>query len=170
MALTFREEQRFTQRWLWILFIGIMLSLAGVFGYGLIEQLVFGKPWGDRPVSDSTLILIASAVLLFTTAMTYLFYSLRLITEAKDEGLYIRYYPVHKKNIPYDSIQSCEARTYKPLTEYGGWGIKYGRSGWAYNISGDRGVQLKLHTGKQILIGSQRADELAQAIKQRCES
>jgi hypothetical protein len=56
------------------------------------------------------------------------------------------------------------ARTYKPLSEYGGWGIKYGRSGWAYNIIGDQGVQLELDNGKRILIGSQHAEELEQAI------
>ena len=58
-----------------------------------------------------------------------------------------------------------EARTYRPILEYGGWGIRYtmGR-GWAYNVSGNQGVQLELASGKRILIGSQRAEELARAI------
>jgi hypothetical protein len=165
MPAIFHEEQRFTQRWLWILLMVTMLALIGVFGYGLIEQLVYGKPWGDRPVSDSTLILTSLAVLLFAGGMIYFFYTLRLITEVRAEGLYIRFKPLRSKIIPYSSITSCEARTYKPLSEYGGWGIKYGRSGWAYNMSGDRGVQLVLDSGKRILVGSQRADELAMAIK-----
>jgi TATA-box binding protein (TBP) (component of TFIID and TFIIIB) len=50
------------------------------------------------------------------------------------------------------------------LLEYGGWGIKYGRKGKAYNVSGNRGVQLVFKDGKQLLIGSQRAEELAEAI------
>ena len=37
--------------------------------------------------------------------------------------------------------------------------------GKAYNVSGNEGVQLELTNGKRILIGSQRADELADAIK-----
>ncbi|MGD8999507.1 MAG: DUF6141 family protein [Granulosicoccaceae bacterium] len=170
MTAVFHEEQRFTQRWLWILLMLSMLVVLAVFGYGLIEQLVYGRPWGDRPVSDTTLILVSAAVILFTAGMIYLFYTLRLVTEVRAEGLYIRFYPLHGKLIPYTTIKSCEARTYKPLSEYGGWGIKYGRSGWAYNIIGDRGVQLELHNGKRILIGSQRADELAMVIKEyrRC--
>jgi hypothetical protein len=36
--------------------------------------------------------------------------------------------------------------------------------GWAYNVRGNRGVQLELANGKRILIGSQRAEELAGAI------
>jgi hypothetical protein len=35
----------------------------------------------------------------------------------------------------------------------------------AYNVSGNRGVQLELVSGKRILIGSQQAEELAAAIE-----
>jgi len=142
----------------------MMLVMVGVFGYGMIEQLIFGQRWGDRPVSDGVLLFTGSAVMLFSVGMIYLFYVLKLITEVREEGLYIRFYPLRGKLIPYQSIQSCEARIYKPLSEYGGWGIKYGRSGWAYNIIGNRGVQLVLDSGKHILIGSQRVEELEQAI------
>ena len=38
--------------------------------------------------------------------------------------------------------------------------------GKAYNVSGNRGVQLKLSTGNGLLIGSQRPEELAQAIQE----
>jgi hypothetical protein len=166
--MTFHEEQRFTQRWLWVLIILNMLVLAVIFGYGFIEQLVFGRPWGDRPVSDMTLILVGATVLLFSASMIYIFYTLRLITEVRDSGLYIRFYPFRGSSIPYHNIKSCEARTYNPLREYGGWGIKYGRSGKAYNIIGNRGVQLVLDNQQRILIGSQHAEELEQAINKHC--
>jgi hypothetical protein len=63
-------------------------------------------------------------------------------------------------------IVSWDARTYRPILEYGGWGIRYSPfgKGWAYNISGNQGVQLELMNGKRILIGSQRAEELARTI------
>ena len=166
--MPFYEVQRFTQCWLWVVLMLTMLVLVGVFGYGFIQQLVLGKPWGDRPVSDGTLILVGSAILLFSGGMIYLFYSLRLITEVRAEALHIRFYPFRTKIIPCNTITSCAARRYRPLSEYGGWGIKYGRSGWAYNILGDWGVQLVLKNGKRILIGSQRADELERALKKHC--
>ena len=53
------------------------------------------------------------------------------------------------------------------IAEYGGWGVRMRRGGMAYNVSGDRGVQLELMDGKRILIGSQRAGELADAIRER---
>lgn len=168
MTTDFREVQRFTQRWLWVILILTILALVMTFSYGFIEQIVLGKPWGDRPMSDTALILVASCIILLSGGMVYLFYTLRLITEVRTDGLYIRFYPIYSKNIPYNTIRYCETRTYQPLAEYGGWGIKYGRSGWAYNIIGNRGVQLVLDDGKRILIGSQQANELESAIKEYC--
>ncbi|NVL91956.1 MAG: hypothetical protein HWN71_02845 [Desulfobacterales bacterium] len=54
--------------------------------------------------------------------------------------------------------------TYNPLKDYGGWGIRYGRGGRAYNVSGNRGVYLELSNGKSLLIGSLQPEELARAI------
>jgi len=54
--------------------------------------------------------------------------------------------------------------TYSPISDYGGWGIRYGSIGKAYNVSGNRGVQLELLNGERILIGSQKPEELAAAI------
>ena len=62
--------------------------------------------------------------------------------------------------------KSCEPRVYRPVLEYGGWGVRYtpfGR-GWAYNVSGNRGVQLVMSSGRRALVGSQRPDDLAGAI------
>jgi hypothetical protein len=170
MSDSFKEIQRFKQRWLWLLLVASFLVELGVFGYGLFQQLVLGEPWGDRPMSDLALILVSCGVILLTGGLIYLFYCLRLITEVRPNGLYVRYYPLQQKIIPYHKITACEARTYKPLREYGGWGIKYGRSGWAYNVSGDQGVQLELDDGKRVLVGSQRAEDLARAIKRYCPS
>ena len=57
-------------------------------------------------------------------------------------------------------------RTYSPITEYGGWGIKWGSGGKAYNVSGNRGVQQEFTDGKRLLIGSQKPEQLDSAIAQ----
>lgn len=160
----FDEIQRFRQRWLWLLLIIISITSIAIFGYGVVEQLVFGRPWGDRPISDISLLITSAAVIAFILLMLYLFYVLRLITHVDAKGIYIRFYPFPGKRIDYPKVESCKARTYRPLAEYGGWGIKYGRSGKAYNICGKRGAQLVMKDGKRILIGSQHADELSRTI------
>jgi hypothetical protein len=53
------------------------------------------------------------------------------------------------------------------MEQYGGRGIRRGRHGWAYTVSGNRGVKLILAGGEQFLIGSQRPEELAAAIQKR---
>jgi hypothetical protein len=91
----------------------------------------------------------------------------RLVVEVRSDGLYYRFSPFHRSwhRIPLARIKTAEARTYRPLLEYGGWGIRYGLGGKAYNVGGNRGVQLKLENGKRILFGSHEADALAAAIK-----
>ncbi|MGB3860959.1 MAG: hypothetical protein WA915_02675 [Candidatus Aminicenantaceae bacterium] len=52
-VVKFREVQRFRQKWLWIGLVAVLLCLIISFGYGMIKQLVFGHPWGNRPMSDT---------------------------------------------------------------------------------------------------------------------
>jgi len=89
-----------------------------------------------------------------------------LTTEVRRDGIYIRFSPLHRsfRKIPLVDLMRHEVRTYSPIREYGGWGIRYGRKGTAYNARGNRGVQLELSDGKQVLIGSQKPEELARAI------
>ena len=60
-----------------------------------------------------------------------------------------------------------EASTYSLLKDYGGWGIRYGRKGKAYNVSGNKGVLLTLADGKNGLIGSKNHEVLCSAINER---
>jgi hypothetical protein len=168
MRVLFREEQGFRQRWLWVMLLAGLVITLGLFGYGMVQQLLLGQPWGDRPMSDVALTLTTMGLLLFEGLLLWLFYRLRLVTEVRRDGLYIRFRPLREKHIPCHSIVSCAARQYRPLAEYGGWGIRRGRGGWAYNVSGEHGVQLELEGGKRLLVGSQRAEELAAVLTEQC--
>lgn len=166
-APLFHEEQRFRQPWLWTLLGGVALAEIGIFGYGMIQQFVLGRPWGDRPMSDPALLLAGMATVLFSLGLLALFLAMRLVTEVREDGLSVRFFPFHLRETVFrpGEIQSSEAVEYRPLLDYGGWGIRYGRGGKAYNVSGNRGVRLEFADGKRLLIGSQRADELAAAIR-----
>jgi hypothetical protein len=159
------EEQAFRQWWLRILVLFAPLFLAVLFGYGMNKQLVLGQPWGNQPMSNTALVVVASLTLLVTAVPAYLFLAMKLITEVRPDGLRVGFAPFFRKSIAFEDIQHCQARTYRPIAEYGGWGIRWGRkAGKAYNVSGNRGVQLELSGGQRLLIGSQRADDLADAI------
>jgi len=158
--IVFREVQRFRQAWLWMLIVAI----AGVIVWALLRQIDFAVPFGDYPISDYGLLGFA---ILFAIGLPIFFYTIHLTTELTAGTLYLRFLPLHFRwqRVPLQYIQSAEAVRYNALVDYGGYGVRYGRSGKAYNVSGSEGVQLVLTNGKRIMIGSQRAEELAQALK-----
>jgi type IV secretory pathway VirB3-like protein len=146
-TLLFEEDQYFRQSWLWALLLGIL---------GLLTYVAALAP----PDNNTIWVVVGGFVVL-----NLLFYFMRLSVEVDTEALHIRFFPFLRKTIPVTDVVHWEARTYRPLAEYGGWGIRYAcGKGWAYNVSGNQGVQLQLANGKRILIGSQRAQELARAI------
>jgi hypothetical protein len=103
--------------------------------------------------------------LLIGIGLPLLFVYMKLIVEVRHDGVHIRYVPFVSRLIPYEEIQGHEARSYKPIREYGGWGIRWwGGKRTAYNVSGDQGVELTLRSGDRIMIGSQRANALDEAI------
>lgn len=91
---------------------------------------------------------------------------MNLTIEVRPDGLYFRFFPLHRsfRKIASEDLAGYEVRTYSPLKDYGGWGIRYGRRGKAYNVSGNRGVQLEFSNGDKLLLGSQKPEELAEAM------
>ena len=79
----------------------------------------------------------------------------------------VRLFPFHLKfrRIEFANIKECGARRYNPLLEYGGWGIRYGPHGQAYNIRGNWGIQFELQDGSPLLIGTQKPQEFAAALE-----
>lgn len=153
----FEEEQSFRQRWLWGLLIFAVLGLSACFAFVLVLAL----PNADR------LILPGAIALGVEIAVAVFLAMLRLRVRVDAGHLHVRFVPLVRKDIPLDEIATWEVRTYRPILEYGGWGVRYSlRKGTAYNVSGNRGVQLVLTNGKRVLIGSQRPEELAAAIRQ----
>ena len=157
--IIFQEIQRFHLVWVWC----IILLIAAFFWYIFLKQVVCKIPVGSRPAPA---IVIVIFWIIFGIGLPFLFYSTKLITEIRNDGIYFRFSPFHSsyQKIPFDEITRYEARTYRPIKEYGGWGIRGIGKNKAYNIRGNKGLQLELINGKRILIGSQNPQKLVQAI------
>ena len=54
MNKEFKESQKFTQWWLWL----IILSINILPLFGIYKQIILGEPFGDKPVSDVGLFLL----------------------------------------------------------------------------------------------------------------
>jgi hypothetical protein len=96
-----------------------------------------------------------------------IFYLFELRIKVSKEGLHYQFFPFHLKAhiVKLEDIEKYKAMEYSPLTEYGGWGIKFGFKGKAYNVSGNKGVKIFLKNGLNIMFGSQKHNELAKALK-----
>ncbi len=152
MTLLFAEKQRFRQWWLWLV-------------------LLTGSACGPLAILVSTgdVGLGAVWIIVLDVGVIWLVSSLGLDTEVDDREVRIRFRPIHRRWITYgyDSIQNVEAVIYSALKEYGGWGIREGKRGKAYNVSGDKGVLLTLKNGTNVLIGSTDHDVLCSLIQER---
>jgi len=128
-----------------------------------VQQIVLGRPFGQNPAPDTAIAII---VLVFGLAFPVLFLVANLTVEVHSDGVYYRFFPFHWSfhRISTENLAKREVWTYRPIRDYGGWGIRYGRGSKAYNVSGNRGVMLELSDGQKLLIGSQNPENLADAI------
>jgi Family of unknown function (DUF6141) len=151
----FHEEQRF--EWFWT---AMFCVPALIVGFGLFRQVFLGKP------------LVSSALLwpafIVTVVVGVWFSRMHLITEVRDDGLFIDFiwlWP--ERTIAWNDIQSIGTRTYRPIRDFGGYGVRWAARGIVYHARGKQGVRLVLASGERVLIGSQQPAELAQAIAKR---
>ncbi len=168
LPVFFAEEQQFRQRWLWGLLLG-----AALIAPAIIVGFYGSDAWPHKTEAGQFAAWVAVGFGLFISVPIHLglcalFYFMKLLTEVRADGIYVRFIPFHRscERIPFSRIKSHGVRRYRPIAEYGGWGVRlsWGKAGKAYNAYGDEGVQLVLSDDSKLLIGSQRASEFSSAI------
>ena len=119
------------------------------------------------PIDPAGRAMIAACGVVIPLALAVLLWVVRMETQVCADGVYVRYFPFHWRfrHLPALDLDQCFARTYRPILEYGGWGIRWGFGGRAYNIRGNQGVQLVFRNGRRLLLGSGRPRELEAAIR-----
>ncbi len=161
--ILFKEEQQFRQWWQIVLILGATIPVMVMNVYALYQQLVRGVPVGNSPAPNG--MLIGVFVVLCLTLWVY--FTLKLEVWIDLDGIHYRFFPLVFRNrlISKHEIQCYEIRNYRPVMDYGGWGIKRSfRWGRAYNISGNVGLQLYLTNGKKVLFGTQRPQAIQYAM------
>lgn len=129
--MLFKETQRFSQWWLWLLLLG-----TGV--------LLFYAQANLGPI-----IIIALSIL---------FLMMRLETKVDDGGIFYRFFPFVNKKYSWKDIASAQVVDYGFV---GGWGIRLFTSyGTIYNIKGSKGLAVELRNGQKFCLGTQRPEEL----------
>jgi len=169
--ILFSEEQRLSdsqKKWIFLL---VYLLVIGVLGYGMIKQLVLGKPWGDNSMSNAALILTFSLVSLFMGIIVFIQTRIKLKVYIDREGIHYRFPVFIRKErlILKEQITGYDVGKYSPF-KYGTWSLSKGSfymmdRGVAYKIKGNTGLRLYLAEGKELLIGTQRPEAMKRAMK-----
>lgn len=156
----YREIQKPRQIWIWL----IIMIIAAIMWYGFIQQIVFRVPFGDKPAPDLMLIIIW-LIFGIVFPLVLIFY-IKLIVEVRKDGIYLRFLPfhLHYRVFLFDEIDDYEVSEYRAM-DFGGYGIRENFKGEkAYSMEGKKAVRLLLKNNKKIVIGSQKSDELVNAI------
>ncbi|WP_254534509.1 hypothetical protein [Halomarina litorea] len=138
---SFREVQRFRQRWLWALLAVIaVVTAVGTLGIG-------------------TLVVLGVALLI---------YRIRLTTEVREDGLYVQFVPFHRtpRHVPFADIEAVETERVG-LLSYGGLGIRFSTGAVAYLISTGEAVRVVRSNERAVVVGTERPLDLAEALEGR---
>ena len=154
----FKEEQRFRQVWLMVL---LGFSLLVPVSLIINEYIKDNTSMTTNEFLGSLIGIIASVLLIFI---------FKLSTRIDEKGIHYQFFPFHfsMKTLLWSEITKAEVRTYDPIGEYGGWGLRYSfneKKGNAVNVSGDIGIQLTLKNGKKLLIGTQKKEAVSRVLK-----
>jgi len=149
MKDTYKEVQRVDSLWP-LLLLSVTLILNWVLYFGLEEN---NLDYFFVSVSTS---MILSGLLVLT----------RLSTLIDTKGISYRLFPLQLKfkTIHWQEIETVDIKTYKPIQEFGGWGLRWGRNGKSYSVTGNEGIQLLLKNKNRILIGTQHAKKVKEVI------
>jgi hypothetical protein len=159
MKIEFKEEQSFTQWWLWLFLSGI----GALPCYGIYKQLILGEKFGDKPMPDFGLILFS----VFIYAILALFWRMRLKTEIDQKEIRWSFFPFTKKSVPWKDIKTAKTVNYGFV---GGWGIRLGtKYGTVYNTKGNKGLAIELKNGRKFCIGTQKEDEMKRVVEKCCQ-
>ena len=169
--ILFSEEQRLSdspKKWIFIL---VYVLVFGALGYGMIEQLLLGKPWGNFSMSNSGLMFTFSLVVLIMSTIVSFQQRIKLIVYIDKEGIHYRF-PVFirkEKLILKEQITGYDVGKYSPF-KYGTWSLSKGSfymmdRGISYKIKGNTGLRLYLADGRELLIGTQRPEAMKRAMK-----
>jgi hypothetical protein len=105
-----------------------------------------------------------TAAMLVALLVTAAVATMRLKTTVASDAVTVRLGILNTTRVPIRDIARAEAIVYRPVRDYGGWGIKGSSRRRALNARGDRGVLLTRIDGSTLMIGSQRPRELLAAL------
>lgn len=166
-APIFEERQKMDMLWIRIAGAVPLVAAVAIFGWGIYRQIITGKPWGNKPMSDTALIAIAIFAIASALAITFALFAVQMRTLVYPNRVVLRYRPFKTRVTDASEILSVSAVTYRPIRDFGGWGIRRSIkcNAWIYSMTGNQAVDLTLDGDIHLFIGTRCPVELESAIR-----
>ncbi len=111
------------------------------------------------------LLLVSGSIILFIVAATFFIWNLE--TTINSQSISVKIKPFVSKVIPLDEVKEWKVRRYGPIAEFGGWGVRFSGTGTAYNVRGNIGLDLLISEDRQLLIGTQKGEEIKKILRSK---
>jgi len=156
---SYYRESVWISKWVWILFIGIIVFLSSV----LVVQSIFGLPAGWTPAPTYLLLTLIVAFSLIILNFG------KLNIKVNSENIEVRY-GIIKKKISLNEVVSCEPTMAKGRV-YGGVGIRLGVDGsLAYTTSFGNAVKIMRRNGMPFIFSTKNPEKLSKIINEISKS
>lgn len=151
--IVFKETQRFSQTWFWLLLISPILVSIGIIIFAM-ESAEKKEAWFVIPF-----------VLILNLVILYGFFVTRLDLIVTDWAVYYRWRPFTRNFRQISRFDIKEARIRKsPFLQVGSKRMVIGY-GHVQHSGSKEGVQFVLHSGKKIFIGSEKVKSFYRAVE-----
>ena len=111
-----------------------------------------------RWIAALSVIALTGAIWAFLGGLTVLVQETRVV-------LHLGRTPLVRKVVRFDDIVSTRVITYRPLIEFGGWGVRGLGDRRAWTARGNKAVELTLADGNELLIGSDHPMRLQERLR-----
>lgn len=161
----FKSVQKCKQPFMWLIILGVAVFIW----YTTYQQIILGNQAGSNPASDPVLIIIW---LVIGIGFPLALFNMKLIIKMDSEQFSYRLFPLHLRMHSYrmDDIEKMETVFIRPVLDFGGWGIRWGRKGKGYIISGRKAVKVYLKAGRPIYFSSDEPEKIVDAYREFKES
>lgn len=153
------ERTVYVERSPWPGFVSALVwSVAIMIAFAILAGWDLELPFGPRS-------LIAMAVL-GAIGLLHLVVG-GLTVRVLDDGLVLHLgsLPLVKTTVSFDDIASLTSVRYRPIRDFGGWGVRFSGNRRAWTARGDRAVELTLSDDRRLLVGSDHPHRLEERIR-----
>ena len=159
------REQTWAPPLLWVIVWGscavAWFSITAAFA----PELFGGRVPESQPPTTTVYRGTTVALIAFPTVFTWLF--ARLDVEVWSENVVLLFWPARliRRHVRLEDVIEVEPVTYRPIRDFGGWGVRVRGRKSCWNMRGNRAVRLVLQDGREVYVGSRHPQRLAERIR-----